>query len=101
MTRFEICFISFLKFFFSCDENFLKNEFIVVLGLRCVVGLSLAAASGGSSLAVVRGFLFAVASLVAEHGLQGVQASVVTVRGPSSFSSGALGCRFSSCSAWA
>ena len=72
-----------------------------MLGLRCVIGLSLAAASGGYSLAVVRGFLFAVASLVAEHGLQGAWASVVMVLGPSSFSSGALGCRFSGCSAWA
>ena len=33
------------------------------------------------ALVVVRGLLIAVASLVAEHGLQGVQVSVVMVRG--------------------
>ena len=42
-----------------------------------VCGLSLAAARGGYSLDVMCGFLIAVASLVAEHGLSGVWASVV------------------------
>ena len=37
-------------------------------------GLSLIAASRGSSLVAVRGLLIVVASLVAEHGLQGVWA---------------------------
>ena len=37
-------------------------------------GLSLVAASRGSSLVAVRGLLIVVASLVAEHGLQGVWA---------------------------
>ena len=35
-------------------------------------GLSLAAASGGYSLVAVHGLLIAVASLVAEHELQGL-----------------------------
>ena len=43
--------------------------FLAVLGLRCCTGFSLVAASGGSSLVVVRGLLIAVASLVAELGL--------------------------------
>ena len=47
-------------------------------------GLSLFVASGGSSLFVVHGFI-AVVPLVAEHGLQGTQASVATA------------CRLSSC----
>ena len=42
-------------------------------------GLSLVVASGGYSLVVVRRLLIAVAYLVAEHRLQGVQASVVVV----------------------
>ena len=39
-------------------------------------GLSLVAASGGYSLAVVRGFLIAAASFVLEHTVYGWQASV-------------------------
>lgn len=38
-------------------------------------GLSLVAASGGHCLVAVRGFLMAVPSLTAEHGLRGEQAS--------------------------
>ena len=40
-----------------------------VLGLRCCVGLSLAVASGGYSLAAVSELLIVVASLAAEPGL--------------------------------
>ena len=40
-------------------------------------GLSLAVAAGGYSLLGVHGLLTAVPSLVAEHGLEGLQASVV------------------------
>ena len=40
-------------------------------------GLSLVAASGGYSLAVVHGLLISMASLVTEHGLWVAQASVV------------------------
>ena len=38
-------------------------------GLPCCAGFSLVVASGGSSRVAVHGFLVAVASLVAEHGL--------------------------------
>ena len=41
-----------------------------MLGLYCCVKSSLVAAGGGCSLAVVLGLLTAVASLVAEQGLQ-------------------------------
>ena len=44
--------------------------------------LSLIAASGGYSLVVVCGLLIAVASLGAEHRLQGAQASVVVAHVP-------------------
>ena len=47
------------------------------------------------------GLLIVVASLVAKHGLEGVQASVVTARGLGSRGSQALEGRPSTCSAWA
>ena len=54
------------------QENFLNliYLFLATLGLCCRVGFSLLAASGGSSLVAVSRLLIAVASLVAEHGLQ-------------------------------
>ena len=45
---------------------------LVVLCLRGCAGFSLVVASRGHSLVVVPGLLTTVASLVAEHGLQGV-----------------------------
>ena len=54
------------------------------------MGFSLVAASGGYSLVVVHGLLIVVASFVMEHGLQGMQASVVEVPGLHSCSSQAL-----------
>ena len=42
--------------------------------------------SGGYSLAVVRGLLFVVNSLVAEHGLQGMQVSAAQAHGRGSCS---------------
>ena len=56
-----------------------------VLGLRCCVGLSLAVASGGYSLAAGHSLLVVVASLVAKHALQGTRASVVAARGLNSW----------------
>ena len=50
--------------------------FLAVLGLCCCLGFSLVEASGCLSVAAVQGFLTVVASLVAEHGLWGTQASV-------------------------
>ena len=54
-----------------------KYAFLVVLGLHCWVGFSLAAASRGYSLVAVEGFLTVVASLILEHGLQGAGSAVV------------------------
>ena len=46
----------------------LSSDFIfVVLGLRCYMGFSLVADSGGYFLAVMCGLLIVVASLVAEY----------------------------------
>ena len=44
-----------------------------MLGLHCCTGFSLAVASKGYALVAGQGLLIAVASFVAEHGLQGVQ----------------------------
>ena len=45
-----------------------------------VCGLSLVVVRGGYSLAAVQGRLIAVTPLVAKHGLQGAQTSVVAAR---------------------
>ena len=52
---------------------------MAVLGLRCCAGFSLIMESGGYSPVSVCRLLTAVASLVAELGLQSMQASVVVV----------------------
>ena len=49
-----------------------------MLGLHCCLGFSLIAMSG-TTLVVIHGLLIAVTSVVAEGGLQGLQASVVAV----------------------
>ena len=61
---------------------------------------SLVVMSRGYSLGA-RGFLLAVASLVAEHRLQGMSASVVLARGLNSGGSWVLEHRLNSCGAWA
>ena len=58
-----------------------KNFFLAVLGLCCCVGFSLVVASRSYTLVAVRGLLVAVASLVAEHRVCGIWASVVVARG--------------------
>ena len=50
-------------------------------GSSCHTGLSLAAESGGYSPVAVHGLLFGVASPVAGHRLQGMQASAVAAPG--------------------
>ena len=52
-----------------------------MLGLCCDTGFSLVAASGSCSLAAVCRLLVAVVSLVVEHRLQGVPASVAVAPG--------------------
>ena len=56
-----------------------KNHLFIVavLGLHGCAGFSLLVVSGGYPLVAVRGILTAVASLVAEQGLQGPRASAV------------------------
>ena len=78
-----------------------QHLFLAVLGLRCCVGFSLAVTSGGYPLPVLCRLLTAVASLVAENGLQRARASAVVARGPSSCSSQALEHGLNSCGAWA
>ena len=48
-----------------------------MLGLHCRVDFSLVAESGGYSLVAVCRLLIVMASLVGEHGLQGMRASAV------------------------
>ena len=61
-----------------------------MLGLCCWEGFSLVAASGGYFPGSVHRLLIVVASLVAEHGLQGMQAPVAESRGLSNQGSQAL-----------
>ena len=71
-----------------------------MVGLGCCVRAFSSCSKWGLLFVVVRGLLIAVASLVAEHGLDlGVQASVVVARGLSSCGSRALEHRLSSCGA--
>jgi len=72
-----------------------------VLSLHCCAGFSIVSASGGYSLVAVLGFLIVVASLVAEHELQGTRAALVLARGLRSCGSPALERRLSSCGTWA
>ena len=69
-----------------------------MLGLHCRAGFSLVSASRGYSRVAVHGLLIAVASLVAEHRLQGARASVVVAPGRSSSGSIVVAHRLS-CSA--
>ena len=54
-----------------------------------------------ATLVVVRGFLIVVASFMMEHGLQGMWAPVVTVRGLSHCGFQAVQHRLNTCGAWA
>ena len=55
----------------------------------------------GYSLVAVPGLLIVVASLVAEHGLQGKWASVIETRGLGTWGSQVPEHRLDSCGAWA
>ena len=60
----------FLFFFYKPFFNSFIYLFMAVLGLsRCCAGFSPVVASEGHSVAVVHGFLMAVASLVSDHKL--------------------------------
>ena len=71
------------------------------MGLCSSVGFSLVAASRGYSLVALFRLLIAVASSVAEHGLQGLQASVAVACGLSGRGSWALKLRLNSGGTWA
>ena len=61
-------------------KNNLKTLFILaMLGLRCCAGFPLVVVSRGYSLVAELGLLIAVASLVAGHGLLGMQASAFVI----------------------
>ena len=62
-------------------EDLIDSIYLAVLGLHCCTGFSLVAGSRSYSLVVVCRFLIAVASLVVEHRIQGLQTSVVVVPG--------------------
>ena len=55
--------------------------FLAALGLHCCTRAFSNCGERGLLLVAVSGLLIAVASLVAEHGLLGVQASAVVARG--------------------
>ena len=67
----------------------------------CCVFIAALAVSRGYCLLAVHGLLMVVASLVAEHGFWGSQASVVAMCGLSSGGSRAPGHNHSSCGTWA
>ena len=81
----------------------LINWFMIlaVLGLLCCTRFSLIVASRGYFLVTVLGLLIAVASLVLEHKLKGVRASIIWAHGLSSCSCWVLEHRLSSCGMWA
>ena len=61
-------------------KNNLKTLFILaMLGLHCCAGFPLVVVSRGYSLVAELGLLIAVASLVAGHGLLGMQASAFVI----------------------
>ena len=74
---------------------------MAALGLCCCATAFSSCGEQGLLFVAVHGLLIVVASLVAEHQLQGEWASVVVVRGLSSCDSQALELRLSSCDTWA
>ena len=90
----EVCCLSADITFLFLVDNFIYLWLCWVF----VVLQSLTAASRGYCLVAVCGLLIAVASLVAEQGLRGVQASVVATPGLKICSSQTLEHKLSSCS---
>ena len=70
-----------------------------MLGLRCCAWAFSSCSEQGLLFIAMHRLLIAVASLVAEHGALGAQASVVVAHGLSSCGSRALERRLSSCGA--
>ena len=83
-----------IHFLFCTKSCFLKHLFIYLFifgctGSRCCIGFSLVAVSKGYSLVAMCGLLIVMASLVAQHSLQGLWALVIVAY------------RLSSCNSWA
>ena len=103
MSIFKLSYLSFIvglsEFFFwvtyFCPGSLLPWVFVAWCQL------SLVGASRGYSLVVVHGLPIAVASLVAEHRLWDMQASVVVAHGLNVCDSWALERGPSTCGAWA
>ena len=74
------------------DHLFILFNNQSMLGLRCCVGFSLVVASRGYSPVVVCGLLITVVSLVTEHGLDGVWASVFVAHGLTRMAPGLSSC---------
>ena len=72
-----------------------------MLGLHCCEQVLCSCESAHYSLVTVRRFLVAVSSLIAEHKLKGVLASVVGIHGHSNCDSQPLRCRLCTCGAQA
>ena len=85
----------------SFADSFLLQFIFGSAGLCCCMGFSLLSVSSGYSLVMLLGLPIAVASLVAEHGLQGVQASVVASHELSICGSQALSAFLQTCGALA
>ena len=75
----------------------MKYLFLAVLGFHHFMDFGPVAAGGGFPLVAVCRLLIAVAALVTERGLLGLQASVVVALGLSHCHSWALGHRLSGC----
>ena len=96
----NISFTLRLAFYLSLVVSFFFKFHLVVFGCAgssLLHRLSLAATNEGYSPAVMYGLLTAVASLVAELGLQGAQASATAAHGLSRCGSQALEHRLNSC----
>ena len=88
---------SFLKKLFLFKK---KLFFVFLLCWIFVAARAFSTCGKPGLLSVVCGLLIAVTSLVVEHGLYGMQTSVVAAPGFRRCSSWALELRLSSCSAW-
>ena len=95
--KFSLSLCIFLYLYILC----ILSIYIIHIYTYCCTGFSLVEASGGYSLIVMSRPLTVVASLVAEHRLWSVWASVAIAHGLSHCASQAPSHRLNSCGAWA
>ena len=100
-SAFRDNFTSSFPFFFLLNFYLFIYLFLAVLGLRCCARAFSSCGERGLLFVAVHGLLFAMASLVVEHGLQGTWASVLVVCRLSSCGSQTVERRLSSCGAQA